>query len=139
MAHGAISLPLARARHSTTAPPLRLRLHDAHHVEWCLSVPVPARGRRWYAIEATLEHPSRGAARTPWALLSTQVRLDAQGDGATVEDPSIALLRRAAASVTKLLAQARAGFEAERMTTAWLDAAVRVAREARAKLTQAPN
>jgi len=67
------------------------------------------------------------------------VRLDAQGDGATVEDRSIALLRRAAASVTKLLAQARAGFEAERMTTAWLDAAVRVAREARAKLTQAPN
>src|SRR5262249_21609926 len=118
----------------------------------------PEHGARAYVIEVELELPSNAVAwSTPWDQLQVFSRLDS-AEIVPTEDATADTLRRAAVSLTALLAHARAGFErhcraaAERAAsgdasgeedgrdptflTIWLGAALRLAREARKKLTQ---
>ena len=139
---------------SATERQIHVAAHDGHWVEWSTAVPLPEHGHRHYTIEVEFELPPDVLPwESPWPPLQTFTRLDGAGAVVPSGDPATDTLRRAALSLSQLLDQARCGFErhcrlaAERgdatedghaaaSPTTWLDMALRLAREARTKLTQ---
>jgi hypothetical protein len=133
---------------------IHVAIHDGHWVEWSTAVPLPEHGHRRYTIEVEFELPPDMLPwGSLWPPLQTFTRLDGASAVLPSGDPATDTLRRAALSVAQLLDQARHGFErhcrlaAERgdaiedghsatSPTTWLDMALRLAREARTKLTQ---
>jgi hypothetical protein len=136
-------------------PPIRVRIHDASRFEWTTMIPLPEHGKRPYTIEVEFELPANAVAwSTPWEQLQTFTCLDGASRVLPSEDATIDTLRRAAISLTQQLKHARQGFErhcrsaaeggdavedghTRAFLTIWLNAALRLARETRAKLTQA--
>jgi hypothetical protein len=139
---------------SPPEPPIRVRIHDASRLEWTTVIPLPDHGKRPYTIEVELELPTNALSlTTPWEQLQTFTCLDGASAVLPSDDATIDTLRRAAVSLTQQLRHAGQGFErhcraaaegaeaveeghTRAFLTIWLDAALRLARETRTKLTQ---
>ncbi len=131
---------------------VRVDVHDASRLEWSVAVPLPERRATPYEIKVEMEIPSNAFARhTPWDQLQSFTRLDghaitSMGDAITFDQ-----LRRGAVALTTKMARASEGFarhclfaaslftrvsleELEQTLTIWLDGAIAMVAEARAKL-----
>jgi uncharacterized membrane protein len=91
---------------------LRLEIHDASRVEWCIAVPLAEDRSRKYALTITFDIPANVFARhSPWDQLQSWARLD--GPDARVEPggkTTIDSLRRATVSFAHQLARIADGF-----------------------------
>jgi hypothetical protein len=139
---------------SAPEPTIRVRIHDTSRFEWTTVIPLPEHGKRSYAIEVEFELPANAASwTTPWEQLQTFTRLDGANAVLPSDDATIDTLHRAALSLTQQLRHAGQGFErhcraaaqgadaveqghTRAFLTIWLNAALRLARAARTKLTQ---
>ena len=134
------------------ASAIRMRVHDASHVEWVTSLPLPEERRLAYEIDVELEVPANTAAReAPWDFLQIFTRLDGPAAIATSSDLTIDELRRGTVTLTRMLDRAKDGFArhcrsaaaaqappdlgGQPFLTVWLEAALRAVRDARHKLT----
>jgi hypothetical protein len=133
---------------------IEVGIHDGRWVEWATVVPLPDHGHRRYTIEVEFELPPDVLpGESPWPPIQTLTRLDGASGVLPSGDPATDTLRRAALSLAKLLDQARRGFERHCRLAAeeadgieddrsaaspatWLGVALRLAREARTRLTQ---
>src|SRR5579883_1721377 len=91
---------------------LRLEVHDASRLEWCVSIPLADDRPRKYAIRLELEIAANVFARhSPWDQLQSWTRLDGPAEqiavGARV---TIDGLRRATISLAHKLARVADGF-----------------------------
>jgi hypothetical protein len=133
---------------------IRLRVHDASHVEWVIALPLPQERRLAYEIDVELEVPASAATReAPWDLLQVFTRLDGPAAIASSSDLTIDQLRRGTVALTRMLDRAKEGFtrhcrsaataqavpdlSGQPFLTVWLEAALRSVREARRRLTGA--
>jgi hypothetical protein len=132
---------------------VRLEVHDASRLEWSIAVPFPDRTALAYGIEVEMELPSNTFGRhTPWDQMQSFTRLDGgelfafDADVITIDS-----LRRGAVALANKMARASQGFarhclvsaslfsrianeDLEQTLTIWLDGALAMAEEARAKL-----
>jgi uncharacterized membrane protein len=134
---------------------LRLEIHDASRVEWCIAVPLADDRSRKYALSITFDIPANVFARhSPWDQLQSWARLD--GPDARVDagaKTTIDSLRRATVSFAHRLARIADGFTRHCRLAAetaacesdvvdgillWLSAASAATAEARERLV-APN
>jgi hypothetical protein len=133
---------------------VRVDVHDASRIEWSVAVPLPERKPLQYAIEVEMEIPSNTFARhTPWDQMQSFTRLDGNVITSLGTDiVTIDQLRRGAVAIANRMARASEGFarhcivaaslftqvapasELEQTLTVWLDGAIAMAEEARAKL-----
>jgi hypothetical protein len=138
---------------SATERAIHVAVRDGHWIEWATAVPLPDHGQRRYTIEVEFELPPEVRPwESPWPPLQTFTRLDGASGVLPSGDPATDTLRRAALSLAQLLDQSRRGFErhcrlaaaraddiegghSAASPTTWLDLALRLAREARTKLT----
>lgn len=134
---------------------VRLGVHDASRLEWSLSLPLPEVGSppAGYSLRVEMQIPHNAFVRhVPWDRMQAFTRLDGP-DITAVSDSTIDSLRRGALAVANQLARASDGFQRhcrlassslssrtlsdlEDALTIWIDAAVRIAEEARERLTQ---
>jgi hypothetical protein len=136
----------------TDASAVRLRVHDASHVEWTVVLPLPEARRVAYEIEVELEVPASAATRAePWDLLQIFTRLDGPAAISGSADLTLDELRRGAVTLTRMLGRAKEGFARHCRSAAgaeavpdpggppflsvWLEAALRAVRDARSRLT----
>jgi hypothetical protein len=138
-------------REAAETADVRLDIHDTSRLEWAVSVALPERGQRRYAIELDLEVPAHVlAAHSPWDHLQELARLD----GPDVSTPTIASIddvRRFAVAVAGRLGRSHEGFArharivlspfgndplAEHVAAleSWIGVAVRTLDEARRRL-----
>lgn len=135
---------------------VRVGVHDASRLEWSLSVPLPEKGEEPvpYTLSVEMQIPQNAFVRhVPWDQMQAFTRLDgpaitAMGDVVTIDQ-----LRRGALAMANQLARASDGFqrhcrlaaslfstsphsELEDALTIWIEAAVRIAQEARERLTR---
>ncbi len=132
---------------------VRLDVHDASRLEWSVAVPLPSEVPRTYSIEVEMDIPANAFARhTPWDQMQSFTRLDGGALFAFDADViSIDALRRGAIALANKMARASEGFarhclvaaslftkepgsDLEEVLTIWLEGAVAMAEEARAKL-----
>jgi hypothetical protein len=137
------------------AAKVRVAVHDASRVEWSVSVPLPDDRPIEYLLNVALEIPNNAFVRhSPWDQMQAFTRLDGphlteamrSGDDVTIDH-----LRRGALAMASQLARAADGFsrhcrlagslfataphsELEDALTIWIEAALRIAEEAREKL-----
>jgi hypothetical protein len=132
---------------------VRLDVHDASRLEWSVGVPLPQGEPLSYLIEVEMEIPANAfAVHSPWNQLQSFTRLDGaelrtlEGDVVTID-----ALRRGALGLAHKMAKASDGFarhcllaaslftripkeDLEGTLLVWIDGAVAMAEEARAKL-----
>ena len=157
------TLELAEAALAQHAAEVRVGIHDASRLEWSVAVPLPEGRPLDYAIDVELEIPSNAFARhAPWDQLQAFTRLDGPAAetiraGGTV---TIDVLRRGAVALANRMSRASDGFarhcrlaaspfqepglgdddDLEETLAIWIDGAIAMAAEARAKLvTAAPG
>lgn len=135
---------------------VRVAVHDASRIEWSLSVPLPeTEPSREYRLRVEFQIPQNTFVRhVPWDQLQAFARLDgpalmAMGDAITIDE-----LRRGALAMAGQLARASDGFsrhcrlagslfataphsELEDALSIWIEAAARIADEARERLSSA--
>lgn len=135
---------------------VRVGVHDASRLEWSLSLPLPEPGSAPapYSLRVEIQIPPNAFVRhVPWDQMQAFTRLDgpavaAVGDIVTIDD-----LRRGALAMANQLARASDGFhrhcrlarsvlaarpreEIEDALAIWIEAAVRIAGDARERLTR---
>ncbi|HVJ92551.1 MAG TPA: hypothetical protein VM580_22270 [Labilithrix sp.] len=134
---------------------VRVAVHDASRLEWSLSVPLPeAGGPAPYSLRVEMRIPRNAFVRhVPWDQIQSFTRLDGPAITAGSDAVTIDALRRGALAMANQLARASDGFqrhcrlaaslfataphsELEDALTIWIEAAVRIAREARERLTR---
>lgn len=131
---------------------VRVAVHDASRLEWSLSVPLPERGERSYALRVEIQIPQNAFVRhAPWDQIQTFSRLDGPALAQNGDLVTIDALRRGALAMASQLARASDGFsrhcrlaaslfataphsELEDALMIWIEAAVRIAQDAREKL-----
>src|SRR5215510_1017750 len=132
---------------------VRLQIHDTSRLEWSVSIPLPEGAPLKYTIDVELEIPANAFARhTPWDQLQSFTRLDGPKETTFSTDPmSIDTLRRGAVALANKLSRASEGFarhclfsaslfattprtDLEESLVIWIDVAVSMAAEARARL-----
>lgn len=134
---------------------VRVVVHDASRIEWSLSVPLPRDGPLDYSLRVEMQIPSNSFVRhAPWDQMQAFTRLDGPAVAAHGDVMSIDELRRGALAMASQLARANDGFarhcrlagslfataphaELEDALRIWIEAAVRISLEARARLTRA--
>lgn len=139
---------------SEGAAKVRVAVHDASRVEWSVSLPLPDDAPIAYTLDVSIEIPANTFVRhSPWDQMQAFTRLDgpaitAAGDVVTIDN-----LRRGALAMASQLARAADGFsrhcrlaaslfataphsELEDALTIWIEAAVRIAEEARERLAR---
>lgn len=135
---------------------VRVAVHDASRLEWSLSVPLPAEGApATYSLGVEIQIPTNTFVRhVPWNQMQAFTRLDGPALTAASDVVTIDYLRRGALAMANQLARASDGFsrhcrlagslfataphsELEDALTIWIEAAVRIAEEARERLTHA--
>jgi hypothetical protein len=135
---------------------VRVAVHDASRLEWSLSVPLPSTGERSlpYALRVELSIPHNAFVRhVPWDQMQAFTRLDGPALASVGDVVTIDALRRGALAMASQLSRASDGFqrhcrlagslfatvphsELEDALTIWIEAAVRIAQEARERLVQ---
>ncbi len=136
---------------------VRVGIHDASRIEWSVSVPLPTakEGALPYLIDLEMEIPANAFARhSPWDQLQSFTRLDGPAEAMNAGDPvTIDGLRRGAIALANKLARAGDGFtrhcrlaaslladapaaDLEDALRIWIDAAVKMAEEARKKVAK---
>jgi hypothetical protein len=133
---------------------VRVGVHDASRLEWSLSVPLPEPkdGPARYSLKVEMQIPQNAFARhVPWDQMQAFTRLDGPAYAAMGDVVTIDALRRGALAMANQLARASDGFqrhcrlaaslfataahsELEDALTIWIEAAVRIAEEARQRL-----
>lgn len=133
---------------------VRVGVHDASRLEWSLSVPLPEpkEGPARYSLKVEMHVPQNAYVRhSPWDQMQAFTRLDGPAYAPTGDVVTIDALRRGALAMANQLARASDGFqrhcrlagslfataphsELEDALTIWIDAAVRIAEEARERL-----
>jgi hypothetical protein len=132
---------------------VRVDIHDASRLEWSVSLPLPDGSPRPYSIAVEMDIPSNAFARhTPWDQLQSFTRLDGGETFRFDEDIlTIDALRRNAVAIANQMARVGEGFsrhcvvaaslftrapskDLEHLLGSAVDAAVTLARDARAKL-----
>lgn len=133
---------------------VRVGVHDASRLEWSLSVPLPSDAPLDYTLRVEIQIPQNTFVRhTPWDQMQAFTRLDGPAIAHASSDVvSIDQLRRGALAMAHQLARASDGFgrhcrlagslfataphsELEDALTIWIEAMVRIAQEARERLT----
>lgn len=135
---------------------VRVAVHDASRLEWSLSIPLPELGPASYSLKVRMQIPQNAFVRhVPWDQMQAFTRLDGPAIAAVGDVVTIDALRRGALAMANQLARASDGFqrhcrlaaslfataphsELEDALTIWIEAAVRIAQEARERLTRAP-
>lgn len=135
---------------------VRVAVHDASRLEWSLSVPLPETGEEAapYSLRVEMQIPQNAFVRhTPWDQMQAFTRLDGPAIAAVGDVVTIDALRRGALAMANQLARASDGFqrhcrlaaslfataphsELEDALTIWIEAASRIAQEARERLAQ---
>lgn len=133
---------------------VRVGVHDASRLEWSLSIPLPEpkKGSARYSLRVEMHVPQNAYVRhSPWDQMQSFTRLDGPAYAAVGDVVTIDALRRGALTMANQLARASDGFqrhcrlaaslfatmphsELEDALTIWIEAAVRIAEEARARL-----
>ena len=127
---------------------VRIGVHDASRMEWSVSLPLPEKKQLPYSIDVELDIPSNAFARhAPWNQFQTFTRLEASEESSPKQH-TIDTFRRAAVALAHRLSRASEGFERhalmareawvpelEQGLTLWVEAALRIVNEARAKLS----
>jgi hypothetical protein len=133
---------------------VRVGVHDASRLEWSLSVPLPENQVPTpYSLKVEMQIPQNAFVRhSPWDQMQAFTRLDGSAPFAMDPDAvTIDALRRGALAMANQLARASDGFqrhcrlaaslfataphsELEDALTIWIEAAVRIADEARERL-----
>src|SRR5437868_7337229 len=136
---------------------VRVGVHDASRLEWSLSVPLPEpkEGPARYSLKVEMHVPHNAYVRhTPWDQMQAFTRLDGPAYAAIGDVVTIDALRRGALAMANQLARASDGFqrhcrlaaslfataphsELEDALSIWLEAGIRIAEEARERLTVA--
>lgn len=136
---------------SAEAGQVRVAVHDASRLEWSLSVPLPRDKELAYSMRVEIQIPSNAFVRhLPWDQMQAFSRLDGPAIAQMGDATSIDALRRGALAMASQLARASDGFsrhcriagslfssghdELEDALTIWIEAAVRIAQDAREKL-----
>lgn len=147
-------LVAVEAQQSALAGQVRLAVHDASRLEWSLSVPLPDPSSQEpldYTLDVEIQIPQNAFVRhAPWDQMQAFARLDGPAlatDGALTIDQ----LRRGALAMANQLARSSDGFarhcrlagslfataphsELEEALVIWVDAALRIASDTRARL-----
>lgn len=136
------------------AAKVRVAVHDASRVEWSLSLPLPDDKPVAYSLGVSIEIPNNTFVRhSPWDQMQAFTRLDGPAITAASDVVTIDHLRRGALAMASQLARAADGFsrhcrlaaslfataphsELEDALTIWIEAAVRIAQEARERLAR---
>lgn len=136
---------------------VRVAVHDASRLEWSLSIPLPEVRSLDYSLAVEIQIPQSAMVRhQPWDQMQAFTRLDGPAVAGTGGAVTLDVLRRGAVAMASQLARASDGFarhcrlagslfatappgELEDALTIWIEAAVRVAYEARENLACAPN
>jgi hypothetical protein len=133
---------------------VRVAVHDASRLEWSLSIPLPEEGRSptGYSLKVEIQIPQNAFVRhVPWDQIQSFTRLDGPAIAAVGDVVTIDALRRGALAMANQLARASDGFqrhcrlaaslfataphsELEDALTIWIEAAVRIAQEARERV-----
>lgn len=132
---------------------VRVGIHDASRLEWSLSIPLPEHGGPTaYSLRVSIKVPQNAFVRhVPWDQMQAFTRLDGPAIGAAGDVVTIDALRRGALAMAHQLARASDGFqrhcrlaaslfataphsELEDALSIWIEAAVRIAEEARERL-----
>lgn len=134
------------------AAKVRVAVHDASRVEWSVSLPLPDEKAVEYSLDVAIEIPNNTFVRhSPWEQLQAFTRLDGPAITQAGDVVTIDHLRRGALAMASQLARASDGFsrhcrlaaslfataphsELEDALTIWIEAAVRIAEEARERL-----
>jgi hypothetical protein len=135
---------------------VRVAVHDASRLEWSLSVPLPeSSAPSTYSLRVEIQIPQHAFVRhVPWDQMQAFARLDGPAMAAVGDIVTIDALRRGALAMANQLARASDGFqrhcrlaaslfataphsELEDALTIWIEAAIRIADEARERLTRA--
>jgi hypothetical protein len=134
---------------------VRVGVHDASRLEWSLSVPLPEPSAPAvaYSLRVELHIPQNAFVRhAPWDQMQAFTRLDGPAVSAAGDIVTIDALRRGALAMANQLARASDGLqrhcrlaaslfataphsELEDALTIWIEAAIRIAHEARERLT----
>jgi hypothetical protein len=158
------NIELSHATLSATAPvtipsewpgDVRLAIHDASRLEWSLSLPLPDDAPAAYTLRVELQIAQNAFVRhMPWDQLQAFARLDGPAFAPATDAVTIDALRRGALAMANELARASDGFkrhcrlaaslfvaapqgELEDALGPWIASAVRIAKNARQRLTQA--
>lgn len=130
---------------------VRVAVHDASRLEWSLSVPLPRDKELTYSMRVEITIPQNAFVRhLPWDQMQAFSRLDGPAIAQMGDATTIDALRRGALAMASQLARASDGFsrhcriagslfssghdELEDALTIWIEAAVRIAQDAREKL-----
>jgi len=134
---------------------VRVGVHDASRLEWSLSVPLPEKAPLDYTLKVEIQIPQNTFVRhSPWDQMQSFTRLDGPAIASNGDAVTIDQLRRGALAMASQLARASDGFarhcrlagslfataphsELEEALTIWIEAATRIAEEARDKLVRA--
>ncbi len=132
---------------------VRVAVHDASRLEWSLSLPLPEEKPATYSLRVEIQIPQNAFVRhVPWDQMQAFTRLDGPAIAPIGDVVTIDALRRGALAMAHQLARASDGFqrhcrlaaslfataphsELEDALTIWIEAAVRIAEEARERLT----
>jgi hypothetical protein len=131
---------------------VRVAVHDASRLEWSLSVPLPSDEVLPYSLRVEIQIPQNAFVRhVPWDQIQAFSRLDGPAIAQSGDVVTIDALRRGALAMASQLARASDGFsrhcrlaaslfattshsELEDALMIWIEAAVRIAQDAREKL-----
>jgi len=132
---------------------VRVGVHDASRVEWSVSVPLPTDAELEYAIDVSIEIPTNTIARhSPWDQMQSFTRLDGPALSAVPSEAvTIDALRRGAVALANKLSRSSEGFsrqcrlatsilpnaaagELEQALRVWLDSALGIVSDTRARL-----
>jgi hypothetical protein len=140
---------------SHDAGQVRVAVHDASRLEWSLSVPLPEDKPLEYSLEVEIQIPQNAMVRhQPWDQMQAFTRLDGPALAGSGDVITLDVLRRGAVAMASQIARASDGFsrhcrlagslfataphsELEDALTIWIEAAVRIAQEARERLARA--
>jgi hypothetical protein len=136
---------------------VKIGIHDASRIEWSVSLALPEKGAKKvaYSVEVEMEIPSNAFARhSPWDQLQSFTRLDGPADPmmSSGDVVTIDALRRGAVTLAAKLARASEGFsrhcrlassimleappsDLESVLVVWIEAALKMVEQARARLT----
>ena len=133
---------------------VRVAVHDASRLEWSLSVPLPEDKPLDYCLEVEIQIPQNAMVRhQPWDQMQAFTRLDGPALAQHGDVVTLDALRRGAVAMASQIARASDGFsrhcrlagslfataphsELEDALVIWIEAAVRIAQEAREKMTR---
>ncbi|AKV02731.1 hypothetical protein AKJ09_09394 [Labilithrix luteola] len=133
---------------------VRVGVHDASRLEWSVSIPLPASGTVDYSLRVEIQIPQSAFVRhVPWDQMQAYTRLDGPAIAAHGDVVTIDALRRGALAMASQLARASDGFarhcrlagslfataahsELEDALTIWIEAALRIAQEARERMAR---